>query len=443
MLVMVLVITAIGLLFGTGALLLFRYQCQRRIDRQHELEKVYAVRSVLNYIEYKSNADKIDEEGRPFKYFTRSGRKLGLLVKPVKNIFPDFDNPNHLDMGNEGRNGRILTSLAAGQYNAMLDYEFGAECLDGTEGEDDLLKGIVSVAENGLNGFGVENVTSTNTKWWVNIGMSGTGGWLQSDYGRRYFFQPRQFVGGGYSELEKDTIRLCLIRDNGKGEDGRRGWPLSNGERALVFQIRQGIGKNADTTGEMTLSEYVCIGGESMMVTNNIFWNNKIPAVLCYMGVQLAGDRVTIFYINKAGESSASSQLSRGYVFSDIAQLTPDTYEYFADGSTVGADGRITHAPDLRAVFEIVATSDARPEAEKSEKDFLTWFRVTPAYQYDVFLEHPVAKTNLATVAQRILIGTSARGSNKYSVRTYDTHGTENKGFRKDEKLARERSGGE
>ena len=56
MLVTVLVITAIGLLFGAGALLLFRYQCQLRIDRQHELEKVYAVRSALNYIKGNSTA---------------------------------------------------------------------------------------------------------------------------------------------------------------------------------------------------------------------------------------------------------------------------------------------------------------------------------------------------------------------------------------------------
>ena len=172
-----------------------------------------------------------------------------------------------------------------------------------------------------------------------------------------------------------------------------------------------------------------------MMVTNSIVWNYNIPAVLAYMGIQLAGNKVSLFYINKAGESSQSSQLSRGYVFSDIAQLTEPTYNYFAEGCVTDADGRITQAPDLRAVFEVVAVSDARPEAsDKSEKDFLTGFMVTPAYQYDVFLEHPAAKTNLATVAQRILIGKSARGVNKYSVRTYDTHGTDHKGFRQDER---------
>ena len=155
---------------------------------------------------------------------------------------------------------------------------------------------------------------------------------------------------------------------------------------------------------------------------------------MAYMGIQLAGNKVSLFYINKAGESSLSSPLSRGYVFSDIAQLTEPTYNYFAEGCVTDADGRITQAPDLRAVFEVVAVSDARPEAsDKSEKDFLTWFKVTPAYQYDVLLEHPASKTNLATVAQRILIGKSARGVNKYSVRTYDTHGTEHKGFRRDE----------
>lgn len=441
-LVMVLIITAVGLLFGAGALLLFRYQCQMRIGRQHELEKLYAVRSALNYVEYKNNADKIGDEGRAFRYHTASERNLGLIVKPVKCVFPDFENPRHLDLGNEGRNGRTLRLLGTGQYNSELDFEYGAVRADGTESEADLLKGMIFDSDDGnLTGFGVANVTATNTKWWVNIGMSGTGGWLQSDYGRRYFFQPRQLVGGAYSEHTKDAIRLCLIRDNGV-EEGRHGWPLSReGERAIVFQIRQGIGANADITGEMSFAEYVCSGGETMMVTNNIFWNNAIPAVLSYMGVQLAGNKVSLFYINKAGESSASSPLSRGYVFSDIAQLTDPTYDYFAEGCVTDADGRIIKAPDLRAVFEVVAASDARPEAaDKSEKDFLTWFRVTPAYQYDILLEHPAARTNLATVAQRILIGKSARGANKYSVRTYDTHGTEHKGFRQDEREL-ERSG--
>ena len=61
MLVTVLIVTMVGLLFGAGALLLFKFQCQLRIDRQHELEKVYAVRSALNYI--KKAASGIPEEG--------------------------------------------------------------------------------------------------------------------------------------------------------------------------------------------------------------------------------------------------------------------------------------------------------------------------------------------------------------------------------------------
>jgi len=46
----VLLVAAIGILFGFGRLLAFRYQCEQRFDRQRELEKVMATRSVLNYI---------------------------------------------------------------------------------------------------------------------------------------------------------------------------------------------------------------------------------------------------------------------------------------------------------------------------------------------------------------------------------------------------------
>ena len=95
-------------------------------------------------------------------------------------------------------------------------------------------------------------------------------------------------------------------------------------------------------------------------------------------------------------------------------------------------------APALRAVFEFGATSDARKgdSLDSSNYDYLTNFRVTPAYQYDIFIEHPKDVLRLATVTQRV--GEDSRYGENYTMLTYDTHGTENKGFRKDEKLARE-----
>lgn len=116
-LITVLIVTAVGLLFGAGALLLFKYQCQLRIDRQHELEKVYAVRSALNYVRKYPGEPK---EGKfAFRYLTESDRNLGVIVEPVKAIFPDLNNELHLDIGNEGYNNRYLQRMILGRGNMI------------------------------------------------------------------------------------------------------------------------------------------------------------------------------------------------------------------------------------------------------------------------------------------------------------------------------------
>ena len=439
-LVTVLVVTAVGLLFGAGALLLFRYQCQQRIDRQHELEKVYAVRSALNYI--RSKADSIEDAGKPFAYHTGSERNLGLLVKPVKRIFPDFDNEGHLDIGNEGKNGRVFRFVDA-QWNKTLDYEYGADRWNDGETEKNLIESIVT--DLGKNsGFGFAGLSETNRpRCWVNIGMRETGGWLEDDYGRRYSFYPRTWVAQSDSEKTKDIMRFCIIRNatNLTASLGRKlGWPLSrNGERALVFEISPDEKKT--DYGVMTVSEYgydISRGGV-FVVTNHVYWAGDIALTTTYMGMQIAGDSISAFYIRKGG---GAADLTKGYFFSNVSRLTPDTYAYFADGCVKDADGRIVKSPELRAVLEVEGSSDKRPDPSSTDATFMSSLRVTPAYQYDVFLEHPHGVTNLATVAQRIAMSTvPGRKGEAYSVFTYDTHGTEHKGFRQDER-ERARSGG-
>ena len=436
MLVTVLIVTAVGLLFGAGALLLFRFQCQQRIDRQHELEKVYAVRSVLNYT--RTNTKEIPDEGRPFRYETGSGRNLGLLVKPVARLFPNASNECHFVME------RGDFEALAGQYNSRPDYEYGAV------GVTNLLMGTGS--KDGTTGLVFNDLTATNgVKWWVNVGMRDTGGWLQEDYGRRYFFWPRNYVDG--SVKTKDLMRLCLIRNvtNENNEVGcRHGWPLSQeGERALVFEIRPMAGANTSgINAEMSFSEFVYSGG-TIMTTRLLCVD--APS-LCNMGLQLAGNKACVFYIgNEQQNDEHVSLTSRGYTFSESVDLSPATYRYFAEAQVVGGreyGGIFTNAygmvraPELRAVFEVEAASDSRGEGvtlDVSNSDFLTQFRVTPAYQYDIYLEHPAAVTNRATVAQKI--GQYARTGRDYTMLTYDTHGTEHKGFRRDER-EQERGGG-
>ena len=445
MLVTVLVLTAIGLLFGAGALLRFKFQCQMRIDRQHELEKVYAVRSSLNFIK---TARDIPEEGRSFLYRTGSGRSLPLYVKPVEPVFPVLTNEHHFAMQREGD----YAAPSAPDYYHARDYEYGALGVTNHQ--------TCSFLTGAGFGLGFEDLSATNTvKWWVNVGMPETGGWLQEDYGRRYCFEPWAYVDGDNTSSSgvKDIMRLCIIRNvtNESNEVGyRHGWPLSkDGERALVFEICPNAGgKNKsnesgeDGNARMTLREYVCYGGT--IDDSKILLSLNSTPTMCPMGVQIADNKVTLCYMDNKADGKGNN---KPYTMSATTNMTLNTYKYFSEPVLIGSkwydgvtniEGRV-HAPELRAVFEIEARSDLRTEnssPKSGQLDFLTNFRVTPAYQYDVFIEHPAGVTNLATVAQKLGLF-SERDMIYPAVLTYDTHGTEHKGFRRDERLARK--GGE
>lgn len=447
MLVMVIIVTAVGLLFGAGALLLFRYQCQQRIDRQHEMEKVYAVRSALNFI--RAYTKEIGDDGISFRYHTGSDRNLGLLVKPVSAIFPNSSDPGHFDM----RTGDFR--YRPKQYDRSRDYEYGVR---GTNLVEESIRGISSEGNGSMKGLAFGDLNAiTNVRWWVNIGMRNTGGWLQEDYGRRYYFKPWSYVDGEVGGV-KDIMRLCIIRNltnefNAAGS--RHGWPLSqHGERALVFQITpmsggmtSGKENTANEIGnaEMTLSEYVYRDNGHLEITPLICQTNT-PS-LCYMGFQLAADKVSLFYVSNKGNIPFST---RGYTFSDAVSISRGTYKYFAEDVEVGGrkyggiftnDVGLVQAPELRAVIEVEAASGMRDgrQIDSSNENVIENFMVTPAFQYDVFVEHPLFVTNRATVAQKI--GEYIRGNlaASFSVRTYDTHGTEHKGFRRDEREAERR----
>jgi len=420
-LVTVLLITAIGLLFGAGSLLLFRYQCQMRIDRQHELEKMYSVRSALNYLRMET----ITDPGKMFHYHTGSDRDLGVFIKPATPFFPsnrveatekkieqrhfvmewgDFYIPPEMELANVG-------------YNSDRDYEYGAEGVTNLcvaiMNKNDKAYGIV---------FNCQAVPSdcANMKCWVNIGMRGTGGWLQEDYGRRYCFYLREIYGA-------DVVRLWLIRDplSAAGDsDGRKfGWPPSDGEGLLMAEV-------CYEGGDLMMKLFECEG----KTPNKCLCKHRVTGS-DHMGIQLAHDKVALFSIsNKYTADTHENVILRGFKFSNVETLSDFTYKYYFSGSKLDEEGKIVKSPDLRAVFQIDADANER----KNEKRVLQNFKVIPGYQYDVSLVYPKGTTNLATVAQRM--GEIQYGQDLvYSVFTYDTHGTENKGFRKDEREAERR----
>lgn len=444
-LVAVLVLAAVGLLIGAGSLLMFNFQCRMRIDRQHELEKVYAVRSVLNHI--RTLAVDVPSAGLPFIYHTGSDRDLNLLVKPVDPIFAILGRDEGRQVTHDGRRAVTYWSefgftqteeqftQTEEQYreNHVFNYEFGMEGMVGSP-----TNGIaIKRRSDGVDfkyGLAFNMIRTNSVKWWVNVAMPGTGGWLQEAYGRRYCFWPQTYANGTNTF---DDVRLCIVRNvtNEWNPVGRKhGWPLSReGERALVFQMKQAL-VNGTTNNTISVYEYEYKGGKITKPEEPLVAMEN-TSTLTNMGIQLAGDKVTMFYIDtrlSGSDATLSDALSRGYTFSPTVQMTAETYRYFADGIYTNAVDNRVYAPELRAVFEVEAHEDDR--SGSVSENWLTDFRVTPAYQYDVFIEHPALVTNLATVAQRIGKNDLRKRVDTRAVLTYDTHGTDHKGFRRDER---------
>lgn len=468
-LVTVLIVTAVGLLFGAGALLLFRFQCQQRIDRQHELEKIYAIRSALNWA--RTYDTLLPPDGISQKYYTGSSRSLGVLVKPVEYIFPDINfvsnDVRHLviegvrDEGevyreNDG-NGikRILTispTLYPSQYNPGLDYEYGMMTNVVTSGDVESIEPnlalVDKVDEQGITSYEKENEeakpefginfpnsTTNNVKWWVNIGMRGKGGWVQDEYGRRFLFGIKDFIGSFEDGYTSDVLHFCIVRENYHPSNPigcRHGWPLSVGESALVLKLTKG---EAGSHAYLVLYEYVY--GKAPVLLASLGISN----ISFEMGVQLSGKKVALFWYDGSSQTGGT-QVPIGIKQGD-RELSDATYLYFR-GNDIDADGRVRRAPDLRAVFEIVALASVRTgtgvvlptqgEIISSSEDFIEKFAVEPAYQYDVFLKCPNVVYSQpfgvrATVAQLLY------STNKVPpIITYDTHGTEHRGFRYDER---------
>lgn len=432
---LVLFVTAVGLLFGAGALLLFRYQCQLRIDRQHEIEKVYSVRSALNYL----RAETVTEPGELFQYHTGSGRDLGVYIKPAKTFFPS----NVINLVDKQIAQRHFVmewgdlhipsgmALASCGYNGNLDYEYGA---------DGVTNLCVAITNQYLSLCGLvfnhraASKESVLMKCWVSIGMDGTGGWLQEDYGRRYCFERRNLIAG-------DTLRMWLIRapaDETEDSDKHSySWPPKGNCYPLMMEIQ---------SGRMEL--YECDGEEPKRRLCHL--ENDYDNTL--VGIQLAHDKASLFYVRS--DASASMALIntdlklRGFIFSNVATLSSTVHDYFSENSKTDSEGKIVQAPEMRTIFEF----ETNPQNDRQENPIVTKFKVTPGYQYDISLVHPEGVTNLATVAQRMgkytynsTSGSQATTANNslFTVLTYDTHGTDNKGFRKDEREAERRRTGQ
>ena len=255
-LVTVLSIAAVGLLIGAGSLLLFRFQCEKRIDRQHEIEKYFAVRSALQLLAEGNLSNFPDEMSGPkrFVYQTDSGRDVRVIISPAKVLFPDYnyefpDGKRHFYMNFQTiaphpilPNSYIKSPVS--NYNpGTARYRFFTEAMTNTE---------FSCEGNYLSLMhGSECSTSNGVpRCWLKIDMSPTGRWSDDLFGRRYMFNLHESCEFKLMSLEdnasvitNDIYRLVLKRTTKNEEypcainDGD--WrPKEDGEAVIYVELR-------------------------------------------------------------------------------------------------------------------------------------------------------------------------------------------------------------
>jgi hypothetical protein len=368
LLITVLLVAAVGILFGFGRLLMFRYQCEIRFDRQREIDRTLATRSALRWLATQPTANLPTVETN-FVYRAWAGRTINIAVRPMPSIYPNPTNSNHLKISN-GQRGDENVVFTNSDYSAMQP-NFIVH-------EDQPY--VLKIGSEGTNTMGAGQAGS------VEIDMPTLGSWLDDTYGRRYWVLPADvnLCEGGAG----DVMRLYITPD----------------------------GSDFKTSATAIWFEHAPIGAAPVPTT---FWikYNGITINLATInissadakGIQLAGNTMTPFSWQQPGKSVYGV-----FTFYDACNLPKELVDAFKDSSGKNKD--------LRLTLEVEALDpDLGPNSFK-------WIQVEPAYEFDIELTWNVPKTGgttseVATVVH--LIPTKTRStSTDNQVYTYDTHGT-------------------
>lgn len=427
----VLLVALLGILLGLGRLLTFNYQCRLRIDRQHDLEKVFAVRSALNRLQnWSSNPSFPIEGGKDERivFKTSSGRTVKVVVHPADAIFPIEGDSRHFCVGRE--KARKDDELHSAQFSRIAGYRY-ASSVNGDAG----LKCEWEKADFARSVYIMPTNAAPDETCRLTLDMADTGRWSDDPYGRRYAFNVVEFGGG--TNLH-DTIRFVLRRKrtgeafNDSGESFAEGaWrPVVDHESVIYAELTTG-GCGEGRFRAMVQSK---AGGA---LKNWSGWNvtgvvsNQVSdagggSAFIY-GIQLVGPRLTLFR-----GASTYGGLFKQYDFLGTADIPPAVYYDFTNNVTAAL------SPDMVMELEVVA-SPARAASRFLQENRLNKFEVYPAYEYELSVESrlgdgPVAR-NLATVVH---LNIETTRKSKCTAISYDTHGTANPGFRKDEREAKE-----
>lgn len=471
-LVTVLIIAAIGLLIGAGSLLLFRFQCEKRIDRQHEIEKYFAVRSALQLLSVVETGDFPNEISGPkrFVYQTDSDRDVRVIINPTEALFPDLDYRFEGSMGHFYANFQktvfkspkpgqpaVGSKTAVDNVGESARYEFiSNEAMQRRDIIKDgnylsLMHGSEHASSNGI------------PRCWLKMDMTPTGRWSDDLFGRRYMFNLHESckltsTGNADECITNDTYRLILKRMR-KSEEYpksliREDWrPKEPGEAVIYAELNSWqTYTNGSYQTAAHFAAYTQVYGSAPSTVMDDFGNQlgKISDSLSNTnnagslpsdharngyGIQLVGRRLSLYQAStpKAGGTLRYDLWANG-------NIPEDVYYHFTNNSTT------VFSTNMVMVFEVEASLSRNGtnyilqtetnSNEYNEYNRVANFEVYPAYEYSIDVDYPYGYTNSATFVHLHHLGPNR--DNKRRAITYDAHGTLNKGWRTDEKDWRE-----
>lgn len=379
-LVSLLIVATVGILFGFGRLLLYRYQCQLRIQRQHELEKVYAVRSAVRWVELQSDTKLNTIVGaQSFNIDPSSGRSLAVDVRPVSPIYPEIGNADHFRIS------------SASDYTSEKVDLFGEEEMYPKwreKGSKQTPCGVVGPGTNTLGKTGR-----------IVVDMTGTGSWLGDTYGRRYMVNI-DGINTAVDTGDGDTLRLYIIPAEIANIN------INNAPAIGLTHIPSG------NLGVKSVTAWYRLHGSNVVLNTSVNGFQNINA----KGFQLSGNHISLFN----AEYRAWAVAVGTYAFTDSFEIPEELIQSFM--------GSGESPKELKMVLEVEQTGPVQDVADEKLNKF-DRLQVLPAYEFEVALTWPdrrnVSHSEVATVLHLLPPTRSTPGK----AFTYDTHGVEKRGY--------------
>lgn len=425
----VLFIAVLGILLGIGRLMTFSNQCRLRMDRQQELEKILAVRSALNLLQNWNQWPQFPTEGGPdglIALHSDSDRNVKVLLHPAEAIFPNVSNDNHYCVSwstyyaekpytrIQGTRYRYVTSVAGDSPQMEFSTTLG-DCV------------CLMPAHAG-----------PSERCRLSVDMSDTGRWSDDAFGRRYAFNVNALSAqnGGTNDL----LRLILRRkrkSEGQSFNGEvrymerndEKWRFSEADGSIIYAELSSGGAASGT-----FTAWAKKGSkQDMLVSYDIPSDSALQNTY---GIQLVGRQLTLF------QSYAATKFFKQCNFVGSAPIPDPYYDDFTNNVET------TFSTNLVMELEVVASPSRDPSgaaqgADNKENALnkFSHFEVYPAFEFSVFIENKNERDKFDTPGEKNLATVVHLDvqSDKYpqcrSI-TYDTHGTEIKGWRTGERMA-------